>query len=291
MKRNECSLFIVVFLFGILLSSCANSGDLDKRIGICTTIENPLKMKNAGCSFVEVNIRKFFDPAKTDSEFQSDLKFAQNSDIPIYAGNSFFGSDIKLLGPGLDFDKISRHVEITMKRAKLLRTKIFVLGSGGSRRIPEGYDKNLAKKQFLKVCSLIANIAKQYDIIVVIEPLRKQETNFINTVREGLEVVKQVNHPNLKLLADFYHMLSENEGPDAIIEAKEYLYHCHIAEKEGRRAPGTNGEDFVPYFKALKQIGYKGSISLECKWENLNDEINDAVLETKRQINLAYGDY
>ena len=48
--------------------------------------------------------------------------------------------------------------------------------------------------------------------------------------------------------------------------------HCHIAELEGRKAPGTKGEDLSAFFKALKDIAYDGGVSCECTWPKENVE-------------------
>ena len=49
-------------------------------------------------------------------------------------------------------------------------------------------------------------IAQSYGIVVCVEPLNRAESNFINTLQEGAEIVRRVNHPHIRLLADLYHM-------------------------------------------------------------------------------------
>ena len=111
-------------------------------------------------------------------------------------------------------------------------------------------------------------IARKYGVTVAIENLQKSETNFINTVGEAFDVAKEVNDPNIRLLADIFHMLREKEGPEALVNAGDYIVHCHIAEIKDRTAPGMAGDDFRPYFATLKKIGYQGGISIEGQWKN-----------------------
>lgn len=49
----------------------------------------------------------------------------------------------------------------------------------------------------------LGDVAAKYGITVVVEPLQTKETNLINTVAEGIEIVKKVDRPNVKCLADF----------------------------------------------------------------------------------------
>lgn len=79
-------------------------------------------------------------------------------------------------------------------------------------------------------------------------------------------------------------MLMEGEGTDAIRRAGFLIHHCHIAEKEQRTPPGVHGEDFTEYFKALKEIGYMGKISIEYKWENIKSQLFTAIQTLKEQI-------
>ena len=285
MNKYRIQIYLILLLFTSL--SLFSQG-LGERIGVCTSVRNASLVKQAGGSFVEIGINSFLMPDKDDADFAENLKNATESTLPVIAGNSFFPGTFKLVGPEVDVAEILRFAEVAMRRAKQIGVKIFVLGSGRARQIPDDFDREKAMVQFVNLCKQIALLGEKYDVVVVVEPLRKQETNFINTVRQGTEIARAVNHPNLRALADFYHMACEDEDAQAIVEAGDLLYHCHIAEKAERTAPGVKGDDFTPYFKALNAINYKGSISLECNWKNFEEEVAPAIAEMKRQIYNVY---
>jgi sugar phosphate isomerase/epimerase len=169
-------------------------------------------------------------------------------------------------------------------RCRKLGIELIVWGSGGARRIPEGFDKIIARNQFVEIARRVSILAKKYKITLALENLNATETNFITTVSEALEIVKHVNHSNFKLCADIYHMLKENEPAVHIEAAKGYLVHCDIAEKENRTPPGVMGDDFSAYLKALKNIEYKGKIIMECRWSNLNEQAEPARISLQKQI-------
>ena len=285
MNNRKIQFCLVLFL---VVSFSSFSQDLCDRIGVCTSVRNAPLLKQAGYSYVEIGINGFLVPDKDDATFAENLKSAAESMLPALAGNSFFPGDIKLVGPDANLELAVRYTEIAMQRAKLIGTKIFVLGSGRSRAIPDDFEREKATAQFVELCKHIAVLGEKYDVVVVLEPLRKQETNFINTVRQGTEIARAVNHPNLRVLADLFHMASEDEDTQAIVEAGDLLYHCHIAGKAERTAPGVKGDDFTSYFKALKEINYKGMISIECSWKNFEEEIAPAIAEIRRQIHRVY---
>jgi sugar phosphate isomerase/epimerase len=116
----------------------------------------------------------------------------------------------------------------------------------------------------------VAEVAARYDMVLALENLNRTECNFINTIQEALAIVKSVDHKNFRLCIDIYHMLKEGESPDAITGTGGYAVYCELAEKEGRTPPGVQGDDFIPYFTALKKEGYKGKIVIECRWKDLS---------------------
>ena len=63
--------------------------------------------------------------------------------------------------------------------------------------------------KFINSANSLKNIGSHLEkknIRLGIEPLNRYETDFINTVDEGLELCKLVNHPNLVLLLFVYHI-------------------------------------------------------------------------------------
>ena len=195
---------------------------------------------------------------------------------------------MKLVGPEINETALLAYTQKVFERSKRAGIKLIVWGSGGARRMPEGYSKAKATQEFVNLARKVSEQAAQFDITLALENLNAQETNFINTVAEALQIVKQVNHKNFRLCADLYHMLKENEPAMVLLQTKGYLVHCDVAEKENRTPPGTAGDDFAPYLQALKQIGYTGAIVLECRWNNLTSEASPALLSLQQQLNKVW---
>jgi sugar phosphate isomerase/epimerase len=237
-----------------------------------------------GYTYVEESVGNFLMPTKSEEEFNEVLQQAQNAAIPVKACNSFIPGSLKSVGPDAVHPEILEFMETAFQRAQKAGVEYIVFGSGGSRGIPDGFSRDEARRQFIDLCSQMAPIAAKYNVVVVLEPLNTKECNFINSVLEGGEIVEEVNHPNFRLLADIYHMMMDGEGPESIEKYGHLIQHTHIAEKEGRAAPGTHNEDFTAYFKALKNVGYEGKMSIECRWENLESQAPTAIAAMKNQL-------
>lgn len=271
------------------LLSCATPEKVlfNPPIGVCTGVNNAEMLAKAGYDYIEAGVRNFLVPDKDESVFLENLALAQKAPIPVKACNSFLPGEMKSVGPVTYHPEILEFSRIAFRRAQQAGIEIIVFGSGGSRNIPEGFSREEATAQFVSLLKQMAPIAGEYNVVVVLEPLRSGETNFINTVAEGAVIVEKVGHPNFRLLADIYHMLMEDEGPESIINHAHLLKHMHIAEKEGRAVPGTHGEDFTPYFDAMRKIGYSGRISIEGRWENMEEQAPEAIAIMKKQMGLA----
>lgn len=262
----------------------SEAGKFLDRIGISTGIANNEILAAAGYSFVEENVKNFLCPLEADSVFEQKLALLKASKLPVEACNSFLPGNLKAVGPAPLHDDILKFAETAFRRAKMAGVKTIVFGSGGARSIPEGFSHDEAKNQFISLCKKLAPVANKYDVIISLEPLNKKECNFINSVAEGGEIVEAVNHKNFRLLADLYHMLMDNESPANITKYGHLLFHTHLAEKNGRTAPGVNNEDFTPFFKALKEVNYKGRMTIECSWKNLEEQAPNALKVMRGQI-------
>jgi sugar phosphate isomerase/epimerase len=141
--------------------------------------------------------------------------------------------------------------------------EIITYGSGGSRKIPDGFSKEEAQKQFIEILKGMGPLAAAQGVKVSIEPLRAQECNFLNNIREVAEMIRATNHPNIGITADLYHMVLGGDEPQHLDDNIDILHHFHIAEVKNRALPGVAGDDFRGWFKVLAKHGWKGRISIE----------------------------
>jgi sugar phosphate isomerase/epimerase len=262
----------------------ASRGSFLDQIGVCRSLADQKILADGGCTYVEESVRGFLIPEEPDEKFQAKLLELKSSRLPVRACNGFLPGQLKAVGPEAKHAEILAYAEKAFQRAAGAGIETIVWGSGESRKIPDGFSRAAAEEQFSDVAGKAASLAGRCGVTIVLEPLNSGETNFINNLREGMAVVEAVGHPSFRLLADIYHMLREGEAPDAIETSGKYLRHCHIAEKDQRTPPGTAGDDFRPFLRALKKIGYTGGISIECRWESLEKQLPAAVGFLKKQI-------
>lgn len=252
-------------------------------LGVCTSYDKAGLLKKLGYSFVEESVGRFLIPDTAD-QYEKNRSLLRETSVPVRSYIYFFPGSLKSVGPDTHHEAILQRADLALGRAKACGSKNIVFGSGGSRAIPDGFDRDNAKAQHIDLCRKMAPLAEKHGVTLAVEPLNRGETNFINSLADGVEIIRAVNNPWFKLQCDIYHMLRENESPDQIVKYGQYITHCHVAEKESRTAPGVKGDDFRPYFRALKQINYQGGLSLECNWKDFDAEITRGIAVVKQQL-------
>jgi len=111
-----------------------------------------------------------------------------------------------------------------------------------------------------------SDVADKNGINIVIEPidLIENPTIFLTSVKDGFEIVRAVNRPNIKVLYDFYH---EQRGAGNLIEKLEknieWVGLVHIADVPGRNEPGTGEIDYMNVYRSLGRLNYNRFIAME----------------------------
>jgi sugar phosphate isomerase/epimerase len=260
------------------------------EIGIVFRLEQDSLIYASGFRVFGESVGRMISPTLSEEQFQQNVTRIKNAQCKLYLCNVFFPGTIKIAGPEVDETRVLSYADTVLSRAQKAGLTFIVLGSGGSRRIPDGYDAQKAKTEFIQLCKKLAEVAAKYKIIIALEGLQSVETNFLNTVKDAGEIVRGVDHPNFRLNADIFHMMRENESPQSIIDYADVLAHCEIAEKQTRSLPGVVGDDFKPYLRALRKANYHGKIFIE---GNTNAPVNDLPLSYKyliRQLKEVYAE-
>ena len=251
-------------------------------IGYCVGLKGLETAKAVGFDYVELGVTEI--AALSDADFEVALEQAKKVGIPTPNANLFLPATFRLTGPdAASPEEQLAYVKKAFARLNRLGVRILCFGSGGARRVPDGFSKEEALAQLVAFGKRIAPEARANGITIVIEPLRRQETNIINTTAEGLALVKAVGDPNFELLIDFFHLASEKEDPAFILEARDHIRHLHMANPQGRVFPQQWEEyDYAPFFANLRKIGYAGGISIEGSSKDVPGEAPRAIALLRR---------
>lgn len=245
------------------------------QFGCCAPMDQASAVQAAGFDYLEAGVTSLI-PDQDDAAFASVLAQYRSVHIPVQSFNLFLPRDLKIVGTEVDMARIERYVKRAIDRIEQIGATMAVIGSGGSRNVPDGFSRDSATQQIVDFLSIVADAADRTSVTIAIEPLNRKESNIINSVAEGVVFAKAVDRPSIRVLADFYHMDEENEPLETLIENKDWLAHIHVADS-GRLAPGTGVYPYARFVDLLHQVGYDGMVSVECRWNDFATEAEPCV--------------
>ncbi len=141
------------------------------------------------------------------------------------------------------------------------------LGEGG--RVTEQYDQIASNE---KHRYLLEGLKKALDVTpeeisLVLEPLNTKVDHpgyYLADMATSVSLIKEIDDPRLKILADLYHLGVMGEDLGAIIdEHVDLIGYVHIADFPGRHEPGTGSADWKSLLTRLQSGGYTGSVGFE----------------------------
>jgi sugar phosphate isomerase/epimerase len=99
---------------------------------------------------------------------------------------------------------------------------------------------------------------------VLLEPLNRYESRYLNLISDNADIVDAVQHPNAGLVPDTFHMsIEESNLGDSLRQAGDRIVHIQLGDSN-RLLPGRGLLDWAEILGALADIGYDGYVSLEC---------------------------
>jgi sugar phosphate isomerase/epimerase len=258
------------------------------RFGVCGGPEMAETAAVAGYDYFEWGVQALLKPREPRAAFLDARARAASAALPCEACNVFLPADLKIVGPVVDTPAIDTYVRTACERAAEARLATIVFGSGGARRIPDGFPRERAMDQIHAFLELAARHAESAGITIVVEPLRRQECNVLNTVDECAEVVRKARSPAIRLLVDDYHWAHNGETAASIEQQAPLFRHMHVSTKPNRRTPAAEPcPDLEAFLATVRKIGYGGRISIEASIQNPAAELPAALRLMKEQLGIV----
>jgi len=108
--------------------------------------------------------------------------------------------------------------------------------------------------RFLGAMVACAEHAKAHNVKIVLEPVNRYETDFINSV---------LNSDNVFVMPDTFHMnIEEASITGSLCQAQGHIGYVHVADSN-RWSPGQGHLPFPDILRVLKLVGYGGYVTVE----------------------------
>jgi sugar phosphate isomerase/epimerase len=256
------------------------------RFGICAPPDQTAAYAGAGIDFIEWPLSRTVGEMD-DAAFAELEALARTLSVVPEAWNVMLPATLKIVGPEADHAALRTYLDRALSRAAAVGGEVVVFGSGGARNSPDGWEPDAATSQFDDACRIAGEIAARHGITIAIEPLNRKETNLVTGVAEAVAVAERVGMDSVRVLSDLYHVTEENEPFADTSAAGALLAHVHVAAPGSRHLPepGMDEDVYAAYFETLRDAGYDGRVSLECR--NSTPEAAGHAIAMLRRIHAS----
>ena len=104
-----------------------------------------------------------------------------------------------------------------------------------------------------------------------IEALNRFEVYFLNTMQQLNDYLDEVDHPAIQGMYDTFHANIEEADPiAAYTDNVRSIVHIHLSEND-RGVPGRGNIPWKKTFKAIRESGYDGWLTIEAFGRGLKD--------------------
>ena len=235
----------------------------------------------AGFDYLETQLSDIVDMDK--EKYLRLKKELEANNLTVKGGLLLLPRNMPLLTEDMNITQIVSRTEQTLNIAADLGTETVVFAP---RRINDNDDLGKALDRMKLILSSIDPIAGKHGIQVVVEPLCQRETNTLNTIQQAADLLSCIEAPNTGILCDLYHVRADGLTLDAVIANSAMINHLHIAYPIGRTLPSQSDDmaEYEEFSNAVKQIGYKGKLSIECILSEISVEKFKEALEIIQKL-------
>ena len=239
-------------------------------------------------SNIDIAPSKYFTDISrvSKSKIRKIKSFWAGKGIKIYGMQSlFFGTEgMNMFGDMVSKKRMLNYFKKITELGYEMGARKLVFGSPINRDCSLS-EKNDLEKEAVEFFKELALIVKDFKITICIEPIPKlYGCNFINTSKEAIKLIREINLPEIKLQLDLGSININKENIEKIITfEKDLIGFVHISEPN-LMPIGTTGSDHKMYSDVIKKLDINSVISIEMLTSNNNQSINsikNAILFVK----------
>jgi sugar phosphate isomerase/epimerase len=237
-------------------------------------------VQQAGYDYIELSLAHL--SALPEPDFARLKQRLECAAFRCEACNNFFPKTVRLTGREVNPQQVKAYIHHSLNRAAALGVQTVVFGSSGAKNVPPCFPYLEAWQQIIDTLHWAADEARLHGITIAIEPLNHQESNIVNTLSDGIELMRQVNRDEIKVLVDYYHLFMEQENPSILLAAGTNLRHVHIAQTANRVFPLQKDAALDQFFFTLNAVPYTGRVSVEGVSEDFSRDASQARVVLKQ---------
>ncbi len=176
-------------------------------------------------------------------------------------------AEVRVTQRGFNLYAWIENLKRTTHRMADLGCRKLLWSDGRARVLPVEGELTGLKEQVLQFLFMLCEVAANFQITVLVEPLGPRRTNFLNSMQEVGEFLQRVGKQNLSSLISLRELEPIGLPLTRLADHRDLIHHVHMENPqshEGARVcpRPADGCDYRPFLRALKDLGFSGEIGL-----------------------------
>lgn len=239
-----------------------------------------------GWEAAEIPITELVLPYDGEGEWEKNLAAIRTWNQPPFTAASHFLKDERIVGSdATPFEELERQAEQNCRRLAQLAPGIVAGIWGNFFSVPDGFSRSKAIDQAVRYCEMVAGYAEKYGVLVVLEPTANPQTVFPKYT-DGLEFVKQLAKPSVRVMADLNYFIAVDEPFEDIAIDPEYCLHVHIQGDTYQPNFGDCTAKILRIFRVLRDIGYERTVSSAHPWTSTEPGPFNYAVESAKTLSF-----
>lgn len=247
------------------------------RFGICVKPDQISAAAKAGYDYVELNLNEVLQ--MDEAQYRAMATDMQQHHLYAEVAFGMLPDNVRLIGENVRSQEIHQALDLTFDMAQALGTEILLFDCEKSRMLPRNFDPATAWRQLGNFIRALQSYAAKFDVQVALLPLRRSAAELMNYVTEATLISAMLRLDRVGVAASLFNMAMEAESLPQLKRTGSLLLHMRASNVLGNRPPKSDdGEDYVPLFSALREMGYEGRVTMEAPCVNFECEAAEALL-------------
>ncbi|MBN2001569.1 sugar phosphate isomerase/epimerase [candidate division KSB1 bacterium] len=253
-------------------------------LNIDNVAEKPPLELAPGWETAEIPIAELLIPKQSDADWEKQLAEIRTWNQPRFVATSHWLWDQQVTGEfAADWSDLERQAQTICRRMAQLADGM-VAGVWGNF-FPVSDEKSRTKEtdKTLRYCEMVSKYAQKFGVLVALEPTANPHTVF-PTYKDGIEFVKKLNLPSIRLMADLNYFVEIDEPFEDIQIDPDLCLHVHIQGEKYQPNVGNCTEKILHIFRVLRDMGYERTVSSAHPWTITEGKTFDYRLESAKTL-------
>ena len=232
------------------------------RFGICARPDQIEAAAQAGYDYVELDLN---DVLRLDEAgYREMASTMERTSVYAEVVCGLLPGNVPILGENVSAKRIHAALDRSFELARALGAELALFDCPAERMLPLRFDPAMAWRQLGNFIRMLQSYAADAGLRVALLPLRRSVADLMNYVSEATLISAMLRLDRVGVAASGFNMALEAESLPQLKRTGSLLWHMRVSNVLGNLPPKMgDGEDYAATFSALREMGYRGRVTME----------------------------